>query len=1379
LAKKKIQKWISILLTLALVMSFVPGTFAQAEVIPTNTNPIDPALLKSIKERYMKNRSNHEGTKIDSNINVHSDEKIKIIVEFETAPIAVQKVLATESKKAFHLMESQRSMAETITTFTKDISERGLEAVVTQSFDTVFSGVALELKASDIPTLQAFPGIRAIYPNNKVEAIPIEKSTNHKPYMGDSAPMVGANEYWNLGYEGKGMQIGVIDTGIDYNHPDLKEAYKGGYDFVDNDNDPYEGNDTVQSDHGTHVSGIIGGRGNPDNGGVRGIAPKSDLHVYRVLGDEGGEDAWVIAGIEQAVKDGMDVINLSLGAPENDADAPTARAVNNAMLAGVVTIIANGNFGTYGYGTVTSPATAALGISVGASYPPYYSYMHKGISSVTGEKEYTLNWMLDWRPEERNIDFMNQDHEIIYVGFGQPKDFEGKDVNGKIVLVKQGEVAYTPLNNFAEEQGAVAVIIFNHDTFNEHINFPFPRTGNLPMFDMRGDDGRELVRALSSGNAQTFKLTGMVKDTYPGDDVVDFSSKGPVVQTLDMKPDLVAPGANILSTVPAFGGDYTRAYARLSGTSMAAPHIAGLSALILEAKPSFSVFDVKTVLMNTAKKLTPILREERYNVLEMGAGRVQALDTLSTPVLAQVKESAKYTKDPLGDKNIEAVEHWTGSLNFGLLLEGEATKTVTLKNLTEQPITYQVSSEINHLYSGTEDPDDGEVVISSLNNPNEDDSPPTPPTMTFSQNEVTVPANGTATFDVTYHSPSMLNEAYDGYVYLTPVNAENGPDLQIPFISYHTPNFINGISYMGFAPKYLSLNGDGINEQTTMSYEFLFDMKEAYLFIENTLDWERTGPLGFVKIEGDNLITGKHSIVWDGHYTDIETGETKVVDSSLYGMDLVAYDNLGIEYRDNEYTSFIVSNEPTDILVDGADANNRIEITENKISGMLSSTVAEIARDWYFRDSDFWNVLNLDYRIKVDEEEYSSGSLLLKTMYETPEKMVEFDLEGEIPAGESTLELTAWDKAGNKNVQTYTIWYDADTSVKGPKEVSYGEPLKLTLSALQVQNLVGSEFFLEYRSDAFTFDRFEVTEEFAALGDMITPSVTDGPVRVDEEGKEYRTLQLGAVLKNDPAETPTVGLTGNIPVLNVYFTPIKDVRYLGEHNFTITKAQKVFKEYSAINKAPLEGSSLPVEVYTNPVTIKGKLKLQAFLDENGEMRKDINLGNLYDLTPQILIFDYDTKRQIDPNFEGYRVNRWGGIDIGIALFTDGTFEISNLHPGKSYDIQIIYPSHFDLKVENIITTVDAIEGRKVGVEEVEVTPNVQLAGDLDQNHVIDIYDVALTSLLFGLKTVNGKWNEEYNYNVRFADINKDGEIDILDLSFTTANYGKVNNVLLD
>jgi hypothetical protein len=142
LAKKRNRKWLNVLLTFVLVFSVIPVTFAQENSTPTSTNEFDPELLKSIKERYMKNRSQYEGTKIDPKINVSSNEKIKVIVEFEVAPMAVQKILAKESNQPFNSMEVNQTMTEWVSTFSKDLKTNSLDAVVTQSFDTVFSGVA-------------------------------------------------------------------------------------------------------------------------------------------------------------------------------------------------------------------------------------------------------------------------------------------------------------------------------------------------------------------------------------------------------------------------------------------------------------------------------------------------------------------------------------------------------------------------------------------------------------------------------------------------------------------------------------------------------------------------------------------------------------------------------------------------------------------------------------------------------------------------------------------------------------------------------------------------------------------------------------------------------------------------------------------------------------------------------------------------------------------------------------------------------------------------------------------------------------------------------------------------------------------------------------
>ena len=164
---------------------------------------------------------------------------------------------------------------------------------------------------------------------------------------------------------GKGITVGVIDTGVDYNHPDLRRNYGGGQDLVDSDDDPMEtltqGMATV---HGTHVAGIIAA-----NGKIKGVAPEAKILAYRALGPGGGGTTeQVIAAIEQAIKDKVDIMNLSLGNDVNGPDLPISLALNRAVEKGIVAIAASGNSGPNQW-TVGSPGTASDAISVGASTP--------------------------------------------------------------------------------------------------------------------------------------------------------------------------------------------------------------------------------------------------------------------------------------------------------------------------------------------------------------------------------------------------------------------------------------------------------------------------------------------------------------------------------------------------------------------------------------------------------------------------------------------------------------------------------------------------------------------------------------------------------------------------------------------------------------------------------------------------------------------------------------------------------------------------------------------------------------------------------------------------------------------------------------------------
>ncbi|WP_412176667.1 S8 family peptidase [Bacillus sp. T3] len=207
---------------------------------------------------------------------------------------------------------------------------------------------------------------------------------------------------------GKGVTVGVIDTGIDYSHPDLKSNFKGGHDFVDSDRDPMEtkGTNGLGTIHGTHVAGIIAA-----NGKIKGVAPEAEIIAYRALGPGGsGTTEQVIAAIDQAIKDKVDILNLSLGNSVNGPDLPISLALNKAVEHGITAVTSSGNSGPNRW-TVGSPGTAAKAISVGASTPPQQiPYLQ-----ING------NETIRMEPMQGSVRWNSAiAEEIIYGGLGQP-----------------------------------------------------------------------------------------------------------------------------------------------------------------------------------------------------------------------------------------------------------------------------------------------------------------------------------------------------------------------------------------------------------------------------------------------------------------------------------------------------------------------------------------------------------------------------------------------------------------------------------------------------------------------------------------------------------------------------------------------------------------------------------------------------------------------------------------------------------------------------------------------------------------------------------------------------------------------------------------------
>jgi minor extracellular serine protease Vpr len=482
--------------------------------------------------------------------------------------------------------------------------------------------------------------IEKLAQQNSKQIISVSPVNEYKAQVEEGVKIIGGDEVRSL-YDknnhrltGKGVTVAVIDTGVDYTHPDLRRNFAGGRDLVDNDADPMEtktiGRATV---HGTHVAGIIAA-----NGKLKGVAPEAKILAYRALGPGGGGTTEnVLAAIEQAIKDKVDIMNLSLGNDINGPDLPISLALNRAVDKGIVAIAASGNSGPNVW-TVGSPGTASKAISVGASTPtidvPYLLIEGMRNKLRIQPLEGSANWGLD------------RSYPIVDGGLGTAAEL--KDVMGKVVLIKRGKITFTEKAKNAREAGAKAVIIYNNLSGGFMGNLEVPM--DLPVGSITKKDG-ELLKSKTNSLAR-------VEVTQEKDLLADFSSRGPVTDTWEVKPDIVAPGVAINSTIP--GG-----YLSLQGTSMAAPHVAGACALIKQAHPEWTPDQIKAALMNTAKPLEK--NGKPYRTYEQGAGRIQVNEAVKATSLVS-----------------------PSSLRFGKFeSEGDNHKAfLNVKNLSDEPVRY-------------------------------------------------------------------------------------------------------------------------------------------------------------------------------------------------------------------------------------------------------------------------------------------------------------------------------------------------------------------------------------------------------------------------------------------------------------------------------------------------------------------------------------------------------------------------------------------------------------------------------------------------------------------------------------------------------------------
>ncbi len=444
----------------------------------------------------------------------------------------------------------------------------------------------------------------------------IQSENEIKTYIENSVPYVGAEIPRMDGIDGTGIKIAIIDTGVDFNHPDLfgwgpDGKVIGGYNFIQENQLPMDNNG-----HGTKVAGVIAADGN-----TLGVAPKAKILAYKVSEDgEGVSSELIMRAIEKAIEDEADIINISLGV--NKTNSRIDSAVNHALDNGIFVVTAAGNDGPE-LKTIGSPGRNFGSVTVGATYNNMTSSLIATLE--IDEKDFTVIPMVGSSKTEEPII-----GKIIFGGFGKISDLKDIDVKDAIVIVERGsdvkgELLFFSIKEMnAASAGAKALIVYNNESgiFLGELIHEFSEPGyipQIPVVSMDREEGLEIIELIKNENK------GIMHLFYNPDFVAHFSSRGPV-SPFYMKPDIVAPGAYINSTQNNASYNFT------SGTSFAAPHVSGAAALLLQKNPELQNHEIKSLLLTTVQPVSDAYGQ-KFSLHESGAGRLDIANAYNAKLI--------------------------------------------------------------------------------------------------------------------------------------------------------------------------------------------------------------------------------------------------------------------------------------------------------------------------------------------------------------------------------------------------------------------------------------------------------------------------------------------------------------------------------------------------------------------------------------------------------------------------------------------------------------------------------------------------------------------------------------------------------------------------
>ena len=675
--------------------------------------------------------------------------------------------------------------------FKANAAAEGVKYTERYSYDSLWNGLSVSVAPSKVAALGSIPGVKAVYPVHTV-SLPDFKSEGSggadidlKNAVGLTGADIAHNE---LGLTGAGVTIAIMDSGVDYTLPELGGCFgpsckvRGGLDLVGDDYnvtagpafdatphpdaDPAPcdpnfadrqevlGSGTSDAGHGTHVAGIAAADGH-GAGQVVGVAPGADVLAYRVFGCNGSTDTDVmIHAMELALADHADVLNMSIGSAfGNWPESPEAVASDNLVDAGMVVVASIGNSGANGgqLWSAGAPGVAHRVIGV-ASFDNRKATLP---SFTVGGTSYGYNrasGSLATVPQSGN-------GEIVFTGTPTTTNdgcnaFAPSSLAGKIAFVRRGTCGFYNKALNAQHAGAVAVVLYNNaaGALNPTVA-PVPTGAEpvmIPVAAITATDAAAIFAGRAANHALTWTNQTIETPLATAGTISDFSSFGTDAE-LQLKPDIGGPGGQIYSTWPhqQFGGHNS-----ISGTSMAAPHIAGLAALVLQAKnKNITPARVQTLLMNTAlpKGLNVAPTAGLEPTWRQGAGLAQIVPAVQTAA-------------------------WVSPSKFSLGEGNGGSQQLTITNGGSTSLTYDLS-QVSTIGTGPSTTS-GAVYpfnfsyLAGVSN-----------TATFSSPSVTVAPGSIVDVTVDIAAGAWRDRSlYGGFVVLTPRGG--GDTLRVPYVGF-------------------------------------------------------------------------------------------------------------------------------------------------------------------------------------------------------------------------------------------------------------------------------------------------------------------------------------------------------------------------------------------------------------------------------------------------------------------------------------------------------------------------------------------------------------------------------------------------------------------